>query len=110
MAVLRVFLAFTSVVLLVHAGFSTIHLKGLSVGQRLPPVDVVVEVLVAFCLATVTSLASMPELKPVRVAASLAPELEDRAFHSPDFLKFDHRGAALAQRRRALEKSKKVAS
>ena len=91
-----------SMLLLVHAGFSTIHLKGL-VATKLPPIDVIVEVIIAFLLAAATSLVGMADLKRIKMTAQLPPELEDRAFHSPDFLVFNHRGASLAQRRRALK-------
>ncbi|KAJ8608980.1 hypothetical protein CTAYLR_008968 [Chrysophaeum taylorii] len=99
-----------SVVLLVHAGFSTIHFKGIAPPHApLPPTDVVVEVVIAVVLAVLSSLALMPEFKKVKLAdVRLSPAQMDVAFHCPDFMIFSHRGRSIARRRAAvLNRSKK---
>jgi len=78
---------------------------GVAPDAKLPPVDVVVEVLAAFALAVLSALALLPPLKPIRLAAALSPELLDAAFHCPDFAVVQHRGRALAARRRAATKT-----
>lgn len=99
-----VLVSVASVLLLVHAGFSTIHFKGIAPAESLPPLDVVVEVSIAFVLAVLASVASMPDLKKVRLAdIVLTPRQIDVAFNCPDFMVFNHRGRAIAQRRRALK-------
>lgn len=92
-----------SCVLLVHAGFSTIHYKTIAPHEALPPTDVVVEVLVACFLALLTSVMAMPEFKKVRLAdIKLLPDQVDVAFHCPDFMVFAHRGRSVARRRSRL--------
>ena len=68
----------------------------------MPPADVVVEVLLAFALATYSAVAAAPTLKPVRCVQDVSPEVMDAAFHAGDFDTVHHRGKALAARRRAL--------
>lgn len=116
---------YISVALIIHAGFSTVHFKGLVHDAELvPPVDVVIEVCVraprlvraprapadafslraqvAFLLATYSSVSSLPALKPVRAVQDVSPEFQDAAFHCGEFDTVHHRGKALAARRRAL--------
>mmetsp|Transcript_3282 Transcript_3282/g.10292 ORF Transcript_3282/g.10292 Transcript_3282/m.10292 type:complete len:111 (+) Transcript_3282:362-694(+) len=98
---------YASVVLLVHAGLSTVHFKTLVDDASLvPPPDVVVEVVVAFLLATYAAVSAVPALKPVRCGQDVTPETQDTAFHAPDFEVVHHRGKSLAARRRALAAGK----
>lgn len=96
--------SFAAVVLLLHAGFSTIHFKGIAPPtEALPPTDVIVEVVLAFVLAVFSAVGLMPDLKKVRLAdVKLSSDQIDVAFHCPDFLVFAHRGRSLARRRRQL--------
>ncbi len=92
-----------SIVLLAHAAFSCVHFKSLVDDPKLvPPTDVVIEVLVAVLLATYSSVAAAPPLKPIRCGQDVSPEVQDAAFHAPEFAHVHHRGKALAARRRAL--------
>ena len=96
-----------SIVLLAHAAFSCVHFKSLvDDPQLVPPIDVVIEVLVAVLLATYASVAAAPPLKPIRCGQDISPEVQDAAFHAPDFAHAHHRGKALAARRRALQAAK----
>uniref|UniRef100_A0A7S3JYD9 Membrane magnesium transporter n=1 Tax=Aureoumbra lagunensis TaxID=44058 RepID=A0A7S3JYD9_9STRA len=108
MKVLSKFLSGLGMMLLVHAGFSTIHIKGLDPEVKLPPIDVLIEVCVAFFFAVISSLMQMPELKKIRNAADLDEFATDAAFHPPEFQVVHHRGQSLAKRRRALEEKKKA--
>ena len=92
-----------SIVLLAHAAFSCVHFKSLVDDPKLvPPTDVVIEVLVSVLLATYSSVAAAPPLKPIRCGQDVSPEVQDAAFHAPEFAHVHHRGKALAARRRAL--------
>ena len=93
-----------SIVLLAHAAFSCVHFKSLVDDPKLvPPTDVVIEVLVSVLLATYSSVAAAPPLKPIRCGQDVSPEVQDAAFHAPEFAHVHHRGKALAARRRALK-------
>ena len=52
--------------------------------------------------ALVFSVAAAPPLKPIRCGQDVSPEVQDAAFHAPEFAHVHHRGKALAARRRAL--------
>ena len=92
-----------SIVLLAHAAFSCVHFKSLVDDPKLvPPTDVVIEVLVSVLLATYSSVAAAPPLKPIRCGQDVSPEVQDAAFHAPEFAHVHHRGKALAARRHGV--------
>ncbi|KAJ1452098.1 hypothetical protein M885DRAFT_528149 [Pelagophyceae sp. CCMP2097] len=97
-------LVFSSLALLVHAGWSTTQFKALAgAGASVPPPDVVIEVCLAFLLALAGAVMQMPVLKQVRSMAESTPELMDSFLHSADFMTMQHRGKSLSQRRRTRD-------
>ena len=46
------------------------------------------------------AVAAAPPLKPIRCGQDVSPEVQDAAFHAPEFAHVHHRGKALAARRR----------
>ena len=56
----------------------------------------------AAALTPPSARAAAPPLKPIRCGQDVSPEVQDAAFHAPEFAHVHHRGKALAARRRAL--------
>ena len=91
-------------VVLIHAGYSANQYKTLVYAQSgqdaastLPPLDVIIECVVAFVLIVVGQLMPL-SLESIQLAPSKKFMTFADCFGAPEFVRFDHRGLEMQKR------------
>jgi len=97
--------------ILIHSTISAIqyrrYLRGIGEHFTSLPIDIVLEVLVAFALSAWGSVLISGTFRPIKVTSSLSKFTTDMLNSRPDFMLFNHRGRGIESSSRTSSKEEK---